>query len=522
MNKTRKILLIFAIILIAIFLFSYKVNAATNYVTTAYISQVSSNNHTTVEITAVCNSNWNANTRQAIEISIIPTGTQASPAWIRIGSGANGEALNKKYTYNVFEKCTVYVRYVYWWTNSQNTNPIEFYRTSVVVDKIGGGTSTIGQVQNVRPSINGQKLVVYWDSVTGADGYEVRFVQKSANIDWTYDCKDAYISFPAFPINNGYSVNIKAYKNVNGSKQYGQSSSTVYFDIKGSGTVTSLTKVTNVKTVVNNKSLSVTWDKVTDANGYDVVFTIPGSSSNWVYDKDTNSVYFKSFPVANGYTVKVRAYKNVNGSKQYGEYSEAVKFDIKETSQEAVSLSQVTNLKTVVNNKSLTVTWDKVNNATGYEVVFAVPGASSNWVYEKDTNQVYFKSFPIANGYTVKVRAYRTVNGSKQYGNYSNSVNFDIKEETVALEQVTYVRAFSHEQHLVLFWNSVQNADGYEINFTANGTTINWNYDADDSVLFFKKFPIQEGYNVKIRAYKLVNGTRQLGAYSDVVTFNIR
>ncbi|MBR2290392.1 MAG: hypothetical protein IJ867_07445 [Clostridia bacterium] len=328
MSRLKKGLIVFLIVLVAGLCFCVKTDAI-NYVLEAYLNVYKYNAYSTVEITAVCNSNWNENTYQAVEICVVPqNSSNTQENWVRIGTGKAGEALNRKYYYNIYQNSTVSVRYVYWWTISgKSNNVIEFYRRSIVVNNVGNGqTASVAKVTNVLPTVNGKTVLVNWNKVDGADGYEVNFTAPGTNVNWTYDWKTVGIYFTSFPIRNGYHVRVRAYKLVNGNKQYGEYSQAVSFDVKGE-TVT-LSKVNNVRTYIYGNRLYIYWDNVNNADGYEVKFTAPGTNINWTYDWKSTGIYFPSFPTRNGYQVTIRAYKTVNGVKQYGEASNVTTFNI--------------------------------------------------------------------------------------------------------------------------------------------------------------------------------------------------
>ena len=89
--------------------------------------------------------------------------------------------------------------------------------------------------------------------------------------------------------------------------------------------------------------------------------------------------------------------------------------------------NQVKNLQANVTGKKLNLSWDKVDGAEGYEVVFEIAGTNIKWRCKFKSNNITFASFPARRSYEVSVRSYQTVNGEKQYGEFSNPVNFSIK-----------------------------------------------------------------------------------------------
>ncbi|SFD03849.1 dockerin type I domain-containing protein [Ruminococcus albus] len=75
----------------------------------------------------------------------------------------------------------------------------------------------------------------------------------------------------------------------------------------------------------------------------------------------------------------------------------------------------------VSNTNSATLNWNAVSGAEGYEVSIQIDG---KWVtYDAKTYRNFkFTSLESCTGYKTRVRAYKTVNGKKAYGTYSNTV----------------------------------------------------------------------------------------------------
>ena len=100
--------------------------------------------------------------------------------------------------------------------------------------------------------------------------------------------------------------------------------------IKGKGTYSGSLKLNFkiqlrkpvLKSVKNSGSTDVklTWKKTTGATGYEIYRT---SGNSWKKIASVNSTSYTDRKLEKGtlYKYKIRAYKNVNGKKQYSEYS---------------------------------------------------------------------------------------------------------------------------------------------------------------------------------------------------------
>ena len=163
----------------------------------------------------------------------------------------------------------------------------------------------------------------------------------------------------------------------------------------------------------NNNTLSVTWGEVENATSY-VVYL---SSDNKKFTKDGTtselSYTIKDLTYGKKYYVKVKA-QNSTSSKT----SEVV-------SGKTVP-NKVTNLSVVsVGTNNIKISWDKVS-VSGYEIY----SSTDNKTFKKiktitDKNTIEFnnKELKANKTYYYKVRAYKTVSGSKVYGGYSEVVS---------------------------------------------------------------------------------------------------
>ena len=291
-------------------------------------------------------------------------------------------------------------------------------------------SNSLIQVTGINTNVKGQSVDINWNKVQGANGYEVIFTVPESKTQWKYNWNYNSISFSKFPYGNGYKVEIRAFTNINGQKQYGKLSNPVFFDVKDSKNdeVKKLTQVTGVTTSIKEQNVTIKWNKVQYAEGYQIEITFAKNNSKWTYNYTSNQINFSGFPYGNNYKVEIKAYKTVNGKKEYGLASNPVYFDVKQKDNrgESKTLDKVTNLNAKVNGRNLVLDWKKIQIADGYEVVITNDIYKVKWIYEWDYNKMSFSYFPAGKGYKVKVRAYKTENGKKQYGNYSNIVSFNV------------------------------------------------------------------------------------------------
>lgn len=172
-------------------------------------------------------------------------------------------------------------------------------------------------------------------------------------------------------------------------------------------------------------SVKVSWEKVSGVTGYKIY---RADSKNGKYKcvktiKGEGKTSCKDAKLTTGktYYYQVKPYLG----KEEGSASKTVSA---KPVPEKVTLSSVKNSK----SKTVTVKWKKVSGASGYEIYSAT---SKNGKYKKVATvkkgrTTSYKNTKLKKGttYYYKVRAYRTVNGKKVYGNYSGLKSVKIKK----------------------------------------------------------------------------------------------
>ena len=279
-----------------------------------------------------------------------------------------------------------------------------------------------------------------------------------------------------------------------------------------------LKKVENVKASSSSyNSNKITWSKVSGANGYKIY---RATSKNGKYSsiKTITSVSTLSYTntglqTGKTYYYKVRAYRLVNGSKIYGDFS-LVAYAKPVPSSTSVKASSSS-------YKSNKITWNKVSGASGYKVYRAT---SKNGKYSSiktitSVSTLSYTNTGLQTGktYYYKVKAYRLVNGSKVYGKYSSyaSAKPSLLKPSISLS--------SGKRKAYIKWNKISGANGYEIyrSRSKNGkyskikTLTATSYT--NSNLSSKKV-----YYYKVRAYRNVNGKKVYSPYSSIKYIKIK
>jgi len=169
----------------------------------------------------------------------------------------------------------------------------------------------------------------------------------------------------------------------------------------------------------DTNSIKVSWTKASDMDGYEVWYS---TAANGTYSNagstSENSYTHKGLTIGSAYYYKVRAYKNVNGSKSYSAYTS--------TASLTLPVPTPTNIKTAnAGAVAVTVSWGKVSDASGYIIYRA---ESKSGIYKQVGKAGSTKSTYTDTGlknkktYYYKVRAYKTVNSAEVYSDYTNAV----------------------------------------------------------------------------------------------------
>lgn len=313
-----------------------------------------------------------------------------------------------------------------------------------------------------------------------------------------------------------YTYRIKAfirYQDETGAEKYAESENFAQITA-----APALGKVASAAAVANAyNSVSVSWNALEGAEGYVIYRTIGatgsygelGSVAAGVLNYTDNTV-----AAGNTYSYKVRAYRTVNGSRVYGEYSDAC------TAQPELS---ATTLKAEVKGpKSIKLTWEKVNGASGYAV------------YRKTSGQAEYKQIKTVGGgsktsytdksvttgtkYAYVVRAYSNVNGGTVWAANSNQVTVT---PTIAAPSKVTVTNTSYNS-MTIKWNKVSGADGYKV---LRATSLKGSYKTVATIKASEKrsytnknLAVGKTYYYKVCAYTTSKGEKLNGVRSEAVS----
>lgn len=277
-------------------------------------------------------------------------------------------------------------------------------------------------------------LKIRWDKEGGVTGYKI-YRATSKNGNYTYVGKVSNNSSNTYTdtkLTSGktYYYKIRAYKIIGDETLNGECSSLFSGKTKYPSQVKNLKQNSSYKTLIK-----LSWDKASYASGYRIyrstskdgdykkIGEVSGSASTSFTDKKLSP--------GKTYYYKVRAYRKVGNSRDYGSFSEKLKASTKCNSP-VITLSSTTSSS---NNSSKTgnvkISWKKVNGAYGYAVYRADSKTGSykriKTVTSGSTLNTVDKGLKRGKTYYYKVRAYRTADMGNVYSYYSNVKNIKVK-----------------------------------------------------------------------------------------------
>lgn len=193
---------------------------------------------------------------------------------------------------------------------------------------------------------------------------------------------------------------------------------------------TIVAKVTGVSTKsATTSSVTLKWKKTADISGY-VVYRYDSAKKKYVKQatvkKTGTSFTAKKLSAGKSYKYQIRTYKTVNGKKVYSgavtytAVTKPAKVKISSLTQDTIEYR--TDKGFLSYYAVITLKWNKVSGATGYQV-YLYDNTAGKYEKVSDTKGTSYKPKDIASYqmYKYKVRAYKTVGGKKSYGSFSTS-----------------------------------------------------------------------------------------------------
>lgn len=378
------------------------------------------------------------------------------------------------------------------------------------------------QVKNLTlNSIDKNTVNISWDKVNGAKGYEIWLAQGNENYKKIGTVYNNYTPIKGLQYNTSYKVKVRAFAQGNNGIMYGDEST--YLSFTTPMQEITVGQVQNVTTTVKNNQVTINWSKTNNAQWYSVYLS-KYNTNNFQY---ATTVYGTSTVLTNldyntNYYIKIYPYANVNGKVKEGTPSNIKRFT---TQKQQTQLPTIQYLEAKVQNRNeAKLAWWSVEGAQGYEVWLSKNGGTYQKVQELTQNYTMLYSLDYNTNYYVAVRAYRYVNGEKQYSQDYKYTSFRTQTESIlegnqSVPRVSNVSANVVKDTVYLTWSPVKGAVKYEIEFYVPGVGNMYFTTYTNSRTVSGLTEKEYHYSARVRAYKWVNGQLVAGEYSYIQEF---
>ncbi len=296
-----------------------------------------------------------------------------------------------------------------------------YYDTKVFNLPVSGTIDLYNESENERYMITGgldgnPYTAVFIYSVNDTENYLAAW-NKIDYSYWNYSsAEDVYYEhlITTLPAGKYYLV----YRYFNIPKQIND---TFDFQLSFSPTISkpSYLKATSRST----SSIGLEWGKVGDITGYQVY---RNTKSGWKWVADTTKNYYTVTGLKPGvkYDLRVRAYVRADGKNYYSGWRNLA------TPTKPATVS----IKTPSTNSKhqIIAKWSTVADGTGYQVQYSKSKSFSSIIASKYVSGITKtsytgKNFTKGKTYYVRVRAYKTVDGTKYHGSWSKTKSIKCK-----------------------------------------------------------------------------------------------
>lgn len=360
---------------------------------------------------------------------------------------------------------------------------------------------------------------VSWNSVSGADGYEVYIDIPSYGYLKIGNVTTNSAILMGFPTNGKYAVKIRAYKGTNGEDGYGEFSSSKTFNIDNEDLdddkKVELDQVRNLTYDLDKDKVYLDWSNVTDADEYIVYISINGGSYSEIGRVTGSEAIINDLRENTTYKVKIAAYNKHDDV--YGEESKIITFKTDKEFEEKIELDKVRNLTVDVDGNKVYLDWSNVTDADEYEVYLSKNSGAYSLVGTVTNSNATISQLDYDTSYKVKVRAYNEK--YDEYGTYSDIKSFKTEEDEDKIE-IGKVRNLSVDvdgNKVYLDWSNVADADEYEVYLSKNSGAYKLVGTVANSNATISQLDYNTSYKVKVRAYN--ERYDEYGAYSDIKSF---
>lgn len=356
-------------------------------------------------------------------------------------------------------------------------------------------------ISNISASARGTSVTISWDKVSKATDY---IVEHNVNGAWKKVGTTSSLSYKVNGITqNGVNkFRVKARRNYSGVYYNG---GYTYVNAE----VTDIpSAVTGIRSTSNTStSNTITWNASTKAEGYEVYQWI-GTTDSYKLIGTTTSTKFTNSKKSSGtmYRYKVRAFNTVDGQRIEGAYSSELTTC---TLPANVSFSLCS-----TDVDSITLNWNKVSKATGYQVEMYTNGT---WKTLSTLSGTSYTASDLSQNttYRFRVRAIRNYNYINYYGDYTEK-DITIRPANTPEGLSSSVNTSSSN---TITWENVNGVSGYSV-YQWIGTTDSYKKLGDTTYPYYTNSGKSSGtmYTYRVKAYYVSDNVMQYSKPAQVVT----
>lgn len=356
-------------------------------------------------------------------------------------------------------------------------------------------------ISKISASARGTSVTISWDKVSKATDY---IVEHYVNGAWKQVGTTSSLSYKVNGITqNGVNkFRVKARRNYSGVYYNG---GYTYVNAE----VTDIpSAVTGIRSTSNTStSNTITWNASKKAEGYEIYQWI-GTNDSYKLIGTTTSTKFTNSKKSSGtmYRYKVRAFNIVDGQRIEGAYSSELTTC---TLPANVSFSLCS-----TDVDSITLNWNKVSKATGYQVEMYTNGT---WKTLSTLSGTSYTASDLSQktAYRFRVRAIRNYNYINYYGDYTEK-DITIRPANTPEGLSSSVNTSSSN---TITWESVNGVSGYSV-YQWIGTTDSYKKLGDTAYPYYTNSGKSSGtmYTYRVKAYYVSDNVMQYSKPAQVVT----